>query len=100
MTVTAETPALAAPDTESSPQVGMPKPVLITVQEVAFSTAAAMPVRSATLRHSAGAPSVVVTALRRMLPTSTPGVRASRRDYPKRYSFLEHACMSREMDRL
>ena len=26
--------------------------------------------------------------------------RASRGDYPKRYSFLEHACMSREMDRL
>jgi len=99
MTVTAETPALAAPDTESSRQVGVPKPVLITVQEVAFSTAAAMPVRPTT-RHSAGAPSVVVTALRRMLPRSTSDVPGSRRDYPKRYSFLEHACMSREMDRL
>ena len=100
MTATAETLALAAPDTESSPQVELPAPVLITVQEVAFSTAAAMPVRPTTLRHWAGAPSVVVTAMCRMLPTSTPDVRASRGNYPKRYSFLEHACMSREMDRL
>jgi hypothetical protein len=100
MTATADTLALAAPDTESTPQVGVPAPVLITVQEVAFSTAAAMPTRPTKLRHSTGAPSVVVTAMRRMLLTSTPAVRASRRDYPKRYSFLEHACMSREMDRL
>ncbi|OBF93000.1 hypothetical protein A5791_13090 [Mycobacterium sp. 852002-51163_SCH5372311] len=100
MTATAETLALAAPDTEPNPQVGVPPPVLITVQEVAFSTAAAMPVRPTTRRPSAGGLSVVVTAMRRMLAASTPDVRASRGDYPKRYSFLENACMSREMDRL
>ncbi|OBA81852.1 hypothetical protein A9W99_12900 [Mycobacterium sp. 1164966.3] len=100
MTATAETLALAAPDTKSSPEVGVPAPVLITVQEVAFSTAAAMPVRQRTRRHSAGAASVVITAMRRMLATSTPEARPSRGAYPRRYSFLENACMSREMDRL
>ena len=100
MTAPAEPLALATPDTEPSPQVEASPRVLITVQEVAFSTAAAMPVRPLTRRHSIGAPSVVVTAIRRMLATSTPDVRASRGGYPRRYSFLEHACMSREMDRL
>ena len=100
MTAAAEDLALAALDTASKPEVGTPAPVLITLQEVAFSTAAAVPVRPTTLRRWAGTPSVVLTAMRRMLQTSTPDVRVPRGDCPKRYSFLECGCMAREMDRL
>jgi hypothetical protein len=35
-----------------------------------------------------------------MFPTSTPDARPARRHYPKRYVFLEHSCLAREMDRL
>jgi hypothetical protein len=38
--------------------------------------------------------------MRKMFLTSKPDARAPRRDYPRRYGFLEQASMSREMDRL
>ncbi|OBK44299.1 hypothetical protein A5655_14455 [Mycobacterium sp. 1081908.1] len=52
-----------------------PAEVLISTQQVVFSTAAALGAR----RDSAGPP---------------------RRHYPKRYGFLENALMAREMERL
>ena len=54
MTATTETLKLVAPDTEASTAVAASAPVLITVQEVAFSTAAAMPVLPTTRRSWAG----------------------------------------------
>jgi hypothetical protein len=100
MTASAETLKLVAPDTEASNAVAASAPVLITMQEVAFSTAAAMPVPPTTRRRSAGVASVVLTSMRKMFLTSKPDARAPRRDYPRRYGFLEQASMSREMDRL
>ena len=79
MTASAETLKLVAPDTEAS-------------------TAAAMPVLPTTRRQWAGAG--VLASMRKMFLTSTPDTRAPRRDYPRRYGFLEQASMSREMDRL
>jgi hypothetical protein len=38
--------------------------------------------------------------MRRSLASSTQDARPVRRDYPKRYTFLENACMAREMGRL
>jgi hypothetical protein len=103
MTATADTLKLVAPDSESSTAVAA-APVLITVQEVALGTAAAMPVLPTTRRRWAGAPSVVLASIRKMFLASTgpqpPDARAPRGSYPKRYSYLEYATMSREMDRL
>jgi hypothetical protein len=98
MTASAETLKLVAPDTEASTAVAASAPVLITMQEVALSTAAAMPVLPTTRRRWAGAG--VLASMRKMFLTSTPDTRAPRRDYPRRYGFLEQASMSREMDRL
>jgi hypothetical protein len=81
MTATPEILDFVATESESRPEVAASAPILITVQQVAFSTAAAavpMPARQTTLRRSP----------------------AARRDYPKRYAFLEDACMAREMGRL
>jgi hypothetical protein len=98
MTATAQTLKLVAPDTESSAAVPAAAPVLITVQEVAFNTAAAMPMLPATRRRWVGAG--VLVSMRKMFLNSTPDARAPRGDYPRRYGFLEQASMSREMDRL
>ena len=98
MTTTTQALKLVAPDTESSAAVAAAAPVLITVQEVAFNTAAAMPMLPATRRRWAGAS--VLASMRKMFRTSTPDARAPRGDYPRRYAFLEQASMSREMDRL
>ncbi|MGH3523538.1 MAG: hypothetical protein ACRDU4_12120 [Mycobacterium sp.] len=100
MTATPEILDFVAPDTEASPEVGTSAPVLITEQEVALSTAAAMPVGPTTTRRWAAATSVVLAAMRRMSLALTSDAGAPRRDYPKRYLFLENACMAREMERL
>ncbi|AKS36331.1 hypothetical protein [Mycolicibacterium goodii] len=69
--------------------------ILITPQQVLFGTAAAVPLprrRLALLRHIASAPALVVSRRRRRGPV---------RYYPPvRLTFMEHAAMSREMDRL
>lgn len=96
MTAPAEVQAQGAPVAEATPDAAAP--VLITLQEVAFSTAAAMPVRQ-TRRWSA-TPSGFLTAMRKMLAASTSEMREPRRDQPRRYSYLEYASMSRAMDRL
>jgi hypothetical protein len=82
-------PSSAAPSVEvSSPEV------LITTQQVAFSTAAAAGVR----RDRIGAR--LVASMRRVFAASADASHPRPHDYPKRYSYLENALMAREMERL
>ena len=70
-------------------------PVLITEQEVLFSTAPALRVRPAKTRRG------LIAVLRPIFVKSSPGAEKPRRHYPPRhYSYLEHAAMAREMHRL
>ena len=72
-------------------------PVLITEQEVMFSTAAVVTVPS---KKTAGA-RIALLRLRRPFTSSTPDERAAKhRHYPHHYDFLEQALMAREMGRL
>jgi hypothetical protein len=68
--------------------------VLISTQQVVFSTAAALGTR----RESIGGRFVAV--MRRIFTTSTDESAPKRRDYPRHYGFLENALMAREMERL
>jgi hypothetical protein len=70
-------------------------PVVITAQEVAFSTAAAVPLpRTKPTRG-------VIAALRAMFVSSSTDVPSAPRHYPpRRDAFLEDAAMAREMRRL
>ena len=71
------------------------KPVLITEQEVVFSTAAAVLVRPAKTRRG------LTSVLRGIFVNSTANAEKPRRHYPpRRDSYLEHAAMAREMHRL
>jgi hypothetical protein len=99
MTTTPEIELLdvVTPDTESSTQEA---PVLITEQEVAFSTAAAAPVAPTRKRRLAAASTAVLAAVHKLSAAVTPDVREPRRHYAKRYDFIEHAAMAREMQRL
>jgi hypothetical protein len=68
--------------------------VLITEKEVLFGTAAALP---APRRHAGrrfGA------SVGRIFAVSAHTSRPKRRNYPKRYEFLERSLMARETDRL
>jgi hypothetical protein len=70
-------------------------PVLITEQEIVFSTAAAMPVRPAKTRRG------LTAVLRGLFVNSTANKEKPRRHYPpRRDSLLEHTAMAREMHRL
>ena len=83
--------AALEPVTDEVPQA----PVLITEQEVLFSTAPALRVRPVKTRRG------LIAVLRRIFVNSTPGAEKPRRHYPPRhYSYLEHAAMAREMHRL
>lgn len=76
-------------------------PILITEQAVVFSTAAAAPLQhQGTTRGVGDTAHIIVATLRRTFLTATPRPRPVRRDRPSRYSYLETALMSREMDRL
>jgi len=77
-------------------------PVLVTEQEVVFSTSAAVSLpRTKTTRWLTEATRVVAATLRRMFMTPTARPRPARRHYPPRSSsYLEHALMAREMHRL
>lgn len=82
-------PPPAAPSVEQSSTE-----VLITEQEVVFSTAAAVGVRRENIGRR------LVAFARRLFATSTDASRPRPRHHPKRYEFLVHALMAREMDRL
>jgi hypothetical protein len=80
----------AEPVTEEVTQT----PVLITEQEVAFSTAT-VPVRHAKTRRG------LTAVLRGIFVNSTANAEKPRRHYPpRRNSLLEHTAMAREMHRL
>jgi hypothetical protein len=70
-------------------------PVVITEQQIAFSTAAAVPLpRTKPARR-------VIAALRAMFLSSSEDARPTPRHYPpRRDAFLEEAAMIREMRRL
>jgi hypothetical protein len=82
-------PPPAAPSVEVSSTE-----VLITTQQVVFSTAAGVGMR----RQGIGRR--LVATMRQMFATSTDASRARPEYYPRRYAFLEHALMAREMERL
>ncbi|HEY1842726.1 MAG TPA: hypothetical protein VGG53_21385 [Mycobacterium sp.] len=77
-----------------------PAPILVTEHEVALSTAVALRARPATRRRWFEATHVLLAALNRTRVSSTQREPRTRREYPKRYAFLEAACMAREMERL
>ena len=83
-----------------APKVGVPAPILITVNEVAFSTAAAVPMRRTTMHRWTDAIRVALTAAHQMFLTSTSDSLTPRRHYPKNYAYLENSRLAREMDRL
>jgi hypothetical protein len=80
----------AAPPVEVSPAE-----VLISTQQVVFSTATALGVGR---RRSIGGRLVAIA--RRILTTQTDASVPERRHYPKHYGFLENSLMAREMERL
>ena len=87
----ADTVAAVEPVTEEVVQA----PVLITEQEVIFSTAAARRAQPATTHRG------FIAVLRGIFVNSTANAEKPRRHYPpRRNSFLEHAAMAREMHRL
>jgi hypothetical protein len=87
-----------APDAASVVETPPPDPVLITVHEVAFSTAAAGPVRRSALHRWAETATSLLEALdRRFLPSAA---RTRRHDQQRRYVYIEDSRMAREMDRL
>ncbi len=83
--------------TETAASPAMPsEPTLITEQHVRFSTAAAS-VAPARTRGWAHAMDSVAGAVRGFFAGPQE---PARRQYPKRYAFLENALIAREMDRL
>jgi hypothetical protein len=87
-------------DPELTTETASRTPILITEREVAFATAAAVPVPSTTTRRWTEAIRIVFAAIRGMFATPTADSRPARRHYPPRNNFLEHSCMAREMHRL
>jgi hypothetical protein len=85
---------------EAQERLVSPAPVLISEHEVSLATAAALRARPKTWRRWFETINVLQVAMRRSLAPPKREARLVRREYPKRYTFLENACMAREMDRL
>jgi hypothetical protein len=100
MTTRQETLSPGAQCAEPSTEVGGSAPILITEQEVAFSTAVAVPIRPAKTRPGAAPTVGVLAALHRMVSRLTSEEPAPRRYYSNHYDFVEEAAMAREMYRL
>ena len=77
-----------------------PAPVMISEHEVSLGTAVALRARPKTRRRWFETTKVLLAAMQRSLAPSTQEGRPVRRAYPKRYTYLENACMAREMHRL
>jgi hypothetical protein len=87
--------AEALPEPSAAPSVeASSTEVLITEQEVLFSTTAAVTARRLHISRR------FVASIARLFAVSAPASRPRRSDYPKRYEFLERSLMAREMDRL
>jgi hypothetical protein len=87
---------------ETSPVAPVTSPTetqsLITGQQVLFNTAAAVALPPAKTRRWGQTVHAIGTAVRAMFaPSEKP---RARKQYPKRYVWLDNAAMSREMDRL
>lgn len=76
------------------------EPVLITEHEVTLGTAVALRTRPATRRRWREATQGLLSAAQRVFVSAAPAERPTRRHYPKRYAYLENACMARAMERL
>jgi hypothetical protein len=85
---------------ETRERLVTPAPVLIAEQEVALGTAAALRARPKSRRGWIDATRVLLVTVRRAQAPSTHDGSMTRRDYPKRYAFLEDACLACAMDRL
>jgi hypothetical protein len=89
---------------EAEERLVSPAPVLISEQEVVLGTAVALRARPTPRRRWFEAISVLRAAMQRPAREARREARRQarplRRDYPKRYTYLENACMAREMDRL
>jgi hypothetical protein len=98
--------AVIAPDEaretldEARERLASPAPVLISEHEVALGTAGALRARPKSRRRWFEATNVLLAAMQRSLAPSTREGRPVRRAYPKHYTYLENACMAREMGRL
>jgi hypothetical protein len=86
--------------TEPTLDAVSPPPILITEQEILFSTAAAVPVRPTRMRPWRQTIHDVRAAMQRLFLTSTADSSEPHPHYPKHYEFLDKALMAREMDRL
>jgi hypothetical protein len=91
-----------APETldEARERLVSPASILISEHDVLLGTAVALRARPTARRRWFEAISVLRAGMQRSLAASRQEARPVRRDYPKRYTFLENACMAREMDRL
>lgn len=85
---------------EGRERLASPAPVLISEHEVVLGSVVALRARPTTRRRWFEPINVLRAAVRRSPAPSTREGRPVRRDYPKRYTFLENACMAREMGRL
>ena len=85
---------------ETEERLVLPEPVLITEHEVALSTAIALQPRPKTRRRWFEATHALLVSVQRSVTAATQDDRPAPRHYPKRYSYLENACMAREMQRL
>ena len=85
---------------EARERLVSPAPILISEQEVVLGTAVALRARPTTRRRWFEAINVLRAAVQRSLAPSTQEARPVRRAYPKHYTYLENACMAREMHRL
>ena len=86
-------------DPELTTETASRTPILITEQEVALATAAAMPVPSTITRRWTEAIRIALAAIRGMFATSTAHARPAPRHFPPRTDFLEQSRMTREMHR-
>jgi hypothetical protein len=91
--------AVTAPD-EAQERLVLPAPVLITEQQIALSTAAALRPRPQPRRRWVAASHFLREAFQSARVPSAHGGSAKGHDYPKRYGFLEDACLAREMSHL
>ena len=85
--------ATTVDDSAPQPPSAEASQVLITTQQVAFGTAAGRGVRR---KKSAG----LVAVVRRLFAAPADAAGPRRKDYPRRYAFLEQALLAREMERL
>jgi hypothetical protein len=100
MTAPQEILSTGADRAEPGTHAGSSATILFTAQEVAFSTAAAVPVRPAKTRRWVAPTTGVLAAMHRIVARLAPEERVAQRYYSNHYDFLEEACMAREMGRL